>query len=194
MASRSRGFADEVSFDLAVSFAQRIMAESLWTRGRSTGEIFSNYLDGEEEELPQAEYLAKLSLLIQLSKEYRSVWNAVNMTAQGKLRDGVLMPQVLADWTADVLAGFRPSPLKRKDPNYMFAERTLVGYAVGTIASIHGVKAVRNTSFGSNCRFEGGSACDAVGKAANKSYKSVESYWLDYKKRFPDMFTLTRSE
>ena len=115
--------------------------------------------------------------LVWCSEEITVAWDSLNLIAQDLLRAGEPLPAQLAAWVADNLAGERSRPTGRgQDPDAKVSRNHAVMVAVRHLAN-QGITATRNKPGLNRACLEGGSACDAVGIAANLSYKAVEGIW-----------------
>ena len=117
--------------------------------------------------------------LVWCSEEIAFAWDSLNLIARDLLRDGEQLPTELAEWVADRLDTNRPRPSRRgQDPDAKVNRNRAVMVAVRHLTR-QGMTATRNKGGLNRACFEGGSACDAVGVAANLSYKTVESIWSE---------------
>ena len=119
--------------------------------------------------------------LIRLSEVDKYVWEAVNLISQQHLTTGVVLPDPLAQWVADLLAdqtirekeeklrrrSATGEPLRVRDWMMCLAVARLV--ACGYTAARREGEAQASAA--------GGTACDVVGRAFFMSYKNVEGIW-----------------
>ena len=119
-----------------------------------------------------------------------SVWDEVNATAQQLLRKHAPIPDMLAEWVADVLAGKeerkRPKRQgkKRMDPVQGRAIIDVIEALVDKgFQSTRGLESRRISSGGEAACEAGGTACDVVGVAFNMKYKDVENVWGRFKRQ-----------
>ena len=107
--------------------------------------------------------------LIERSKDSKLEWDAVSLIAQETLRAGEQLPQDLADWVADVLAGDRPRPTT--GPQTTSYRNFLFCLAIRHLQHEFGLTPTRNETSDTD------SGCDVVAEAAGVRYKTVESAW-----------------
>ena len=128
---------------------------------------------------------ARLRTLL-ASTDERWAWEALNLIAQDLLREGTPLPPELAAWVADVLEdqflpdnkkkqGRQPRPRKRGPASEY--ERDQYICALVCHLGRYGLKPTRRKPGEGRACVEGGSVCDAVGRAANLGYKAVESIY-----------------
>ena len=118
--------------------------------------------------------------LIRLSESDKYMWDAVNMIAEDYLTDGEVLPDPLAHWVADRLADqtrpgeakLRPRPRKGRR---LRVRDWMMWLAVADLAE-RGYAKVRWEGE-AEASAEGGTACDVVAKAFDKSYNTVEDVW-----------------
>ena len=115
----------------------------------------------------------------------------MNILAQQLLRDRVPLPEELADWVADQLAGERPQPSKRgQNQLSTWGRDTLIVNCV-LFVKLHErltvtrdgdakirVQLLPEEKRGRGCA-EGGSACDVAAKAFCVGYRRVVQIWGD---------------
>lgn len=163
----------EETFLDAVEIARDIIQMTEEALGPSTAEAMARLWRDRSPSTRDA-YLRDL---IWCSEEIMLAWDSVSLIAQQLLRGGESLPAELAGWVADHLAGKRPRPTRRgQDPDANLARDRGIVDALQWLAQ-NGFRATRSKNRGSRASFEGGSACDAVGVAANLSYSGVERIW-----------------
>ena len=112
---------------------------------------------------------------IECSAETKLAWDSMLAVASYLMRNDDVMPRNLALWVADVLDGKRTRP-KVAARSTWSRDIALAGI-VDIIVENCDLHPTRNDGS------EEHSACDAVGAAVNRSYKTVEAAWLQ-KRRF----------
>ena len=157
----------------------------------------------------------RLTGWIQESVGNRNTWDELNLIAQETLRSRKPLPDDLAEWVADVLAGKRPRPMLRRsrhsdsvgkaasasrsrqlDPGgSKYLQNMIIVTAIERLVTKGYRPTTRNSSRGNRCRPEGGSICDAVGVAfAMGAYKTVEALWTEHKRREKDVLQEAREK
>ena len=113
---------------------------------------------------------ALLDVWIPWSENDRFWWDVLEAVAAYALRKREV-PDVLADWLADLLEGKKPP---NKGAHYYAGRDLMLATMVGTVLANVDVRPTRNK--GSSAR----SACDAVGEVVGLSYESIEATWYEY--------------
>lgn len=99
------------------------------------------------------------------------------------------LPRILDVWTGEVAAGIRQEPpTPGPDLSADIVRNWAIVKGMSYLIKVEGLQPTRNITQNGNyladCEFEGGSACDVVGKAVrehygvNLGYKRVEGIWL----------------
>lgn len=110
----------------------------------------------------------ELATMIALSSQSKYEWDTVNQIAQRALNTGQPLPQNLADWVSDVLAGRRRRPSKGSKT---IARDMIFCAAVEHLRTQFGLTPTRSSAT------EAWSACDVVAEASGYSYKTIERAW-----------------
>lgn len=110
----------------------------------------------------------ELNNVIELSETSKLEWDIASRIAQNALYAGEQLPQNLADWTADVLAGRRPRP---GVGSKTIARDMIFCNAVEGLKDQFGLTPTKNSATSTP------SACDVVAKALGFSYKTIERAW-----------------
>ena len=110
----------------------------------------------------------ELEAVIELSGTSKLEWDIASRIAQEALYGGQGLPQSLAGWAADVLAGKRPRP---RTGSKTIARDIIFCIAVADLRDRFGLTPTKNSATGAH------SACDVVAAAAGFSYKTVERAW-----------------
>ena len=122
-------------------------------------------------------------------------WDAISLVAQQLLRDHKPLPEVLADWVADVVEDVpkkrddkkRARPTKRgaKQKNYTRDENIRFWIYFARKTTDPPINPTRNKEragkepAGEESCVEGGSLCDVVGVALGMKYATVEKIWTN---------------
>lgn len=77
--------------------------------------------------------------LIRESERHRAAWDGLNYTVQTELRNHRPLPDALAEWVADVLAGRRPQPKRKGRPPENRARDELIIFMVRLLWSLRAV-------------------------------------------------------
>ena len=110
----------------------------------------------------------ELDAVIELSATSKLEWDIASRIAQEALYGGQGLPQSLADWAADVLAGKRPRP---RTGSKTIARDIIFCIAVADLRDRFGLTPTKNSAT------DAFSACDVVAAAAGFGYKTVERAW-----------------
>jgi len=172
---------DKPTFDSHVENARRILQHQRQMWGESPAHSFALlYVYHQEEKGTEV-----LRCLINASIFNKAAWDALRILARVHIWERKPLPPQLLDWLDEVLAQRLPRPkTKGKDPLADFYRNRAIVVAVWYF-SHQGMTATRNGSGPGQCCYEGGSACDVVGKALqdkntyneNLVYKSIERIW-----------------
>lgn len=173
---------DEERFLEAVEIARDSIRQTEEAFGASTAEQIAGFL----RDAPTETRERYLRVLIWVSEEIMAAWDAVSLVRQDLLLEGEAIPPELAEWEVDRRAGKRQRPTRPgPDPDANLARDRAIVDAVQW-ATQNGFTATRNRIRGkeklsTQACFQGGSACDVVGVAANMGYKNVERIWNNSK-------------
>ena len=110
---------------------------------------------------------------------FNGLWDALNLIAQETLRSHKPLPDELADWVADRLAGGRsnPQPKPTGRPVENRARDFVIIVAIRRIRR-GGFSATRSINGIEEACAEGGSACDVLGRVFGiEKYSAVEQVW-----------------
>ena len=189
MPKRAKRFRDEQVFNQAVMEAKHLLDVNREISGSSTAEVLKTGLATVEFEGPAPRYRAWLFGYILGAQTQSIFWDALNLTAQDKLRNFGTLPPLLALWIANVLDYENWARPKDYEAQQSFTERCQIAFAVRLVMDKFDVDPTRRREIGGElCGYRGGSACDAVGIAANKhGYKTMERIWGDEKHLWPDL-------
>lgn len=117
------------------------------------------------------------SYLIKDSEKAKWAWDALNLMAQDRIREGKPLPPELAAWVVDVLAdqlveeGQERRPRQGTEPRDLHPRDLLLCMLVDQLRCLFGLCAMRSYSAPPR------SACDVVAAAQGLSYKRVEDIW-----------------
>ena len=126
---------------------------------------------------------------IQTSERDKYMWDALQLVAVKYLRDRVALPDVLAEWVADVLEGRRPRP---RGGSLLEARDRMIRLAINAVAWKFKIHPTREHA-SARCCAEGGSACDVVGAAAfprQTAYARTEKIWQNRDEVLQSVFQL----
>ena len=164
-----------------VNFACRILR----TERRQWGDTVADAMLHLYKQNTEEERKVCLRSLITLSAYYKFAWDSVSRIAQDLLGKRRRPPRELELWIRKVLDGTRPQPKPRGRDLNANAPRDRARVIAVLALLGKGLKATRNGARPEKCSHEGESACDAVGMAAeltykikNPTYKNMERIWL----------------
>ena len=172
---------DQERFDRDVRFIRRKYGgRDKW---KDAASVFAHFFRMSREPVRGESNLdAETSLvgLIRLSQIDKHMWDAANLIAQDHLTSGVVLPDPLAHWVSDLLADqtipresrIRPRPAKGRG---LRVRDWMMWIAVADLVE-RGYTATRREGV-AQASAKGGTACDVVGKAFFKSYKTIEGVW-----------------
>ena len=167
---------DRDKFQKAVEGARHAISAVQQVVGRTPEECIARSYQTVAAEHRQA----ALHDLIQLSREHASAWDGVNLIAQDRLRNGACLSSELAAWIASQMERNPTSPRptrKGQGPDAKFPRDLSIVLALLWLTEAGLSPATRGGA--GKASVEGGSVCDAVGVAAELSYKRVERLWTD---------------
>ena len=181
---------DRAMFDVYVGFAARLIQIEREEFGDTLPEAtLSVYLHQTV-----AERKIYLRRLIVESVIRKAAWDSLVVIARYYRRRGRPLPHELTDWLVAAVDGALKRPKTRGRTSHTNDLRNRAIVMAVMLLTSHGMKATRNWSGPKKCDYEGGSACDAVGIAVNKSYKNkkplkykaIEGIWTE--KGTPESF------
>ena len=165
---------DELTFSRCVREVRETIGCSN-ALGLSGGELGASLYFTEA--YPQSVRDDLIQTLLAASSRTKDAWDAVNLIAQGLIRQGKPLPAELAEWTADVLVDQlsrrgdekRPRPARGGHPKG--GRDLIVRIEVANLCDKYGLTPTRNKVS------EPRSACDAVAVALDENYDVIESIW-----------------
>ena len=137
------------------------MYQDLWEKPVELALLLFEHAFAEQ----QAE---ELGTIIELSRKSKYEWDTASRIAQSALNAEQQIPQNLADWTADVLAGAR----KRPGTGSRTPARDMI-----FCATVEDLRNQIGTTPTKSSATEAWSACDVVAEASGNSYKTIERAW-----------------
>ena len=126
--------------------------------------------------------------LIICSETESEAWKALQLITLYHRLNETPLPQNLDLWTSLAAGESRGEPqTPGQDAHTNFVRDMAIVVVVLLLTKVEGIKATRNAAGPSECGYEGGSACDVVGKALwdlsglpldkNLKYKTIEGIW-----------------
>lgn len=131
-----------------------------------------------EKVLPKHGRAEFLEELIVDATRNKFAWDALRLIGEWHLRTRETLPEPLADWLADYLAG-RTRPRTGSKVELKNREMYLAVYHVSTRFELNPTRRGSGQKRDGMASAAGGSACDVVAAAFNTGYKNAERAWLN---------------
>ena len=165
---------DELTFRRFVEEVRDTIARSN-ALGLTGGELGASLYFTEA--YPQSIRDGLVQTLIEASSRQKDAWDAVNLIAQGLIKQGKPLPPALAEWTADILVdqlsrrGEEKRPRPARGGHRKGGRDLIVRMEVANLCDKYGLTPTRNKAS------EPRSACDAVAFVLGENYDVIESIW-----------------
>ena len=177
---------DETEFNKYVASARTVIQNVHEQYGETLDQVWVRHYARDCEEDWRVYFLRSLIFSADTLPE---AWKALGLIVTYHHYHNLLpLPRILDVWTGEVAAGSQQEPTSGPKLSADFMRDWAMVKAIAYLKEVEGLKPTRNIrqkgNYLADSCFEGGSACDVVGKAAgayygeNLGYKRVEGIWL----------------